>query len=104
MQLPLHFSGPSLYGGGMDALQLACPSGPPTPLPLSSDLIHHQEVLYGFPVGKDHISSVFHGFRQDLLHLLGNDTWRGSSQVVCVLLEGGDHSRGGGWRVQSSGG
>lgn len=60
----------------------------PTPLSLGSlqfphraDLVHHQEVLYGFPIGEDHVSCVLHSLRQDLLHLLGNDTWGGTCEV-----------------------
>ena len=72
---------------GVNALQLVHPSAPWAPFsPSSTDLVHHQEVLYGFPIGKDHISSVLHGLRQDLLHLLSDDTWGEASQV-CVRGE-----------------
>lgn len=67
---------PRLYGGG------ECPpAGIPLPLrfPHPADLVHHQEVLYSFPIGKDYVSSVLHGLRQDLLHLLGDHTWGGTS-------------------------
>lgn len=64
----------------MSALQLACPFSSRW-FSLNTDLVHHQEVFYGFPIGENHISRVLYGFRQDLLHLLGDDTWGGTSQV-----------------------
>lgn len=61
-----------------------CPLGS-LQFPLGTNLVHHQKVLYGVPVGKDHVSSVLHSLRQDLLHLLGDDTW---GQAKCVWREG----------------
>lgn len=58
----------------MNALPLA-PALPSAPSALpTTDLVHHQEILYGLSIGKDHVSSVLHGFRQDLLHFLRDDT------------------------------
>lgn len=56
-------------------LLLASPSVPALPPAPITDLVHHQEVLYGFPIGKDYVSCVLHSLRQDLLHFLCDDTW-----------------------------
>lgn len=48
-----------------------------------TDLVYYQEVLYGFPVGKDYISCVLHSLRQDLLHFLCDDTWGQAKGVLC---------------------
>lgn len=58
------------------------------PLRAATDLVHHQEVLQGLPIGKDQVPGVLHSFREDLLYLLSNDTYVETAQWVKLVWAG----------------
>lgn len=76
----------SIFSSATPSRQVQQP--PLLPLRAATDLVHHEEVLEGLPIGKDQVPSVLHSFREDLLYLLSNDACVETAQWVKVVRAG----------------